>query len=151
MSDFYTPHYFEPVVAAGVRYSYTGALTEPRQVLRGGYLSWQDAASGHWWQETLFDGDQPEFTDLGAIDQKKAGNARAAIDRITMQYTLKAVALGRQKAEAAGLTAAVVEHGSAANAYAWREQIDEILGAARKTAFSAPSTRRRPARRTTKG
>jgi hypothetical protein len=147
VSDFYTPHYFDPVDAPGVRYSYTGAITEPHQVLRGGYLSWQDAASGHWWQETFFEGDQPEFTDLGPIDQRKSGNVRAAIDRLTMPYTLKALARGRQKAQAAGLTAAVVRHSSSANASAWREQIDEILGGARKTALAAPSGRRRPARR----
>ncbi len=40
VSDFYTPNYLDPVVASGVRYSYTGAITEPRQVLHGGYLSW---------------------------------------------------------------------------------------------------------------
>ena len=40
VSDFYTPNYLDPVAASGVRYSYTGAITEPRQVLRGGYLSW---------------------------------------------------------------------------------------------------------------
>src|SRR5271167_4389847 len=37
VSDFYTPNYFDPVRAAGVRYSYTGAITSPRQVLKGGY------------------------------------------------------------------------------------------------------------------
>jgi hypothetical protein len=87
VSDFYTPNYFDPVKAAGVRYSYTGALTEPRQVLPGGYLSWQDAASGHWWQEVWFGSDQPEFRDLGVIDQKANGNVRAVIDRATMGST----------------------------------------------------------------
>ncbi|HEY2138731.1 MAG TPA: hypothetical protein VGH00_01525, partial [Chthoniobacterales bacterium] len=38
VSDFYTPSYFDPVKAAGVRYSFTGAITGPRQVLKGGYL-----------------------------------------------------------------------------------------------------------------
>ena len=42
VSDFYTPNYFDPVKAGGVRYSFTGAITEPLQVLLGGYLSWQD-------------------------------------------------------------------------------------------------------------
>src|SRR5439155_15221952 len=51
VSDFYTPNYFDPVKAQGVRYSYTGALTEPRQVLPGGYLSWHDPVSDHWFQE----------------------------------------------------------------------------------------------------
>src|SRR6516164_3433509 len=92
VSDFYTPNYFDPVKGAGVRYSYTGALTEPRQVLPGGYLSWQDAASGHWWQEVWFGTDQPEFRDLGVIDQKANGNVRAVIDRGTMGSTMKAIA-----------------------------------------------------------
>jgi hypothetical protein len=76
VSDFYTPHYFDPVTASGVRYSYTGAITRPRQVLRGGYLSWKDSVSGHWWQETWFDGGQPGFRDIGAADTK-AGSIRS--------------------------------------------------------------------------
>jgi hypothetical protein len=39
VSDFITPHYFEPHLLPGVRYSFTGAITAPRQVLRGGYLT----------------------------------------------------------------------------------------------------------------
>ena len=54
VSDFYTPHYFDPTHAESTRYSYTGALTRPRQVLRGGYLSWHDPVSDHWWQEIYF-------------------------------------------------------------------------------------------------
>ena len=38
VSDFYTPKYFDPVAAPGVRYSFTGSLTGPLQMLRGGYL-----------------------------------------------------------------------------------------------------------------
>jgi hypothetical protein len=67
------------VKASGVRYSYTGAITEPRQVLRGGYLSWEDPASGSWWQETWFEGNEPTFRNLGPIDQKANGNVRAVI------------------------------------------------------------------------
>src|SRR5215468_8117983 len=33
VSDFYSPAYFDPVVNAAVRYSFTGALKKPRQVL----------------------------------------------------------------------------------------------------------------------
>jgi hypothetical protein len=49
VSDFYTPEYFSPVQASGVRYSFQGNITAPRQVLDGGYLSWQ-AGDGHIWQ-----------------------------------------------------------------------------------------------------
>lgn len=47
VSDFYTPAFFDPVQVDGVRYSYTGAITAPRQVLEDGYLSWYDPATEH--------------------------------------------------------------------------------------------------------
>lgn len=42
MADFYTPRYFDPVAVNGVRYSFTGALEQPRQILDGGYLTFLD-------------------------------------------------------------------------------------------------------------
>jgi hypothetical protein len=66
VSDFYTPHYFDPVRNPSVRYSFTGAIDEPRKVLPGGYLSWLEPQSRHVWQETWFEGDQPVFVDLSA-------------------------------------------------------------------------------------
>ena len=147
VSDFYTPNYFDPVKAAGVRYSYTGALTEPRQVLPGGYLSWQDAASGHWWQEVWFGTDQPEFRDLGVIDQKANGNVRAVIDRGTMGSTMKAIARGRTKSEAAGITAAAISPSAVTRAAMWRERTNEILEGARKDSGDRAGTARRAAPR----
>jgi hypothetical protein len=146
VSDFYTPQFFDPVAAAGTRYSFTGAIKEPRQVLSGGYLSWMDPVSGHWWQEIFFDGDTPTFRDIGAIDQK-AGNLRAAIDRLTSGDTLKAVARGRTEAKAAGLSAAVVAAGSTSMAVTWRQQIAQILGQSSKGPSGQDSTKRRPAPR----
>jgi hypothetical protein len=40
VSDFLTPHYYDPVVTPGTRYSFTGAIKAPRQILPGGYISW---------------------------------------------------------------------------------------------------------------
>jgi hypothetical protein len=146
VSDFYTPNYFDPVKAAGVRYSYTGALTEPRQVLPGGYLSWQDAASGHWWQEIWFGTSQSTFRDLGAIDQKANGNVRAVIDRQTMGDTMQAIARGRKEAAAAGLTVAAISPGTTTRAAMWREQTSQILGGGRKGAGPQAASGRRAAR-----
>jgi len=39
VSDFYSVRFFDPVAARGVRYSFTGAIRRPREVIRGGYLS----------------------------------------------------------------------------------------------------------------
>jgi len=50
VSDFYTPDFFAPATVPGVRYSFRGNLQAPRQVLDGGYLSWQNPADGHVWQ-----------------------------------------------------------------------------------------------------
>jgi len=150
VSDFYTPNYFDPVVGSGVRYSYTGALTEPRQVLQGGYLSWLEPVSGHWWQEIWFDGAQATFRDIGPVDQKASGNVRAAIDRITMPDTLKALARGRRQAKAAGLTAAIAGQSSIAKAARLREQINEMLGRPPREPSAPSGVERRSARRVRK-
>lgn len=126
MSDFYTPRYFDPVVASGVRYSFTGPITEPRQVLRGGYLSWHDPVSDHWWQETWFGGSAPRFRDLGVLNAS-AGSIRAQIDRITAKDTARSIEPGRPVAAAAGLLARVVQDSAASKAAHWREQISALL------------------------
>jgi len=127
VSDFYTPNYFDPVTAPGVRYSFTGAITEPRQVLPGGYLSWHDPPSDHWWQEIFFGGSEPTFRDIGQLDAK-GGSLRAQIDRITAVDQAKAMAAGRSAARVAGLAAAVVRQSCSSKATHWREQISQILG-----------------------
>jgi hypothetical protein len=125
VSDFYTPQYFDPVAAEGTRYDFTGNITEPRQVLRGGYLSWHDPISNHWWQEIFF-GAQPQFRDIGVFDAS-AGSLRAWVDAQTDHPGIDqgldkssaklqaAVAVGGETAEAASAKAA-----------AWRDQITEI-------------------------
>ncbi|MCX6314516.1 MAG: hypothetical protein NTX08_07275 [Sphingobacteriales bacterium] len=82
LSDFYTPHYFDPVTSSAIRYSYTGAITAPKQVLKGGYLSWLDPATGKWWQASYF-GTSLQIYDISAKMNQQAGALRARIDRIT--------------------------------------------------------------------
>lgn len=65
VSDFYTHGFFDPSATAGTRYSFTGAIKRPRQVLRGGYVSWRVPSTGEWWQQTFF-GSSPRFVNLGA-------------------------------------------------------------------------------------
>ena len=42
VSDFYTPRYFDPVRVDAIRYSYTGALEYPLDILDDGYITWID-------------------------------------------------------------------------------------------------------------
>jgi hypothetical protein len=63
VSDFYTPRYFDPVSAgSGVRYSFSGKITRPRQVLPGGYLSWLNPQTGKMQQLQYFG--QPTIIDI---------------------------------------------------------------------------------------
>ena len=130
VSDFYTPHYFDPVRNSATRYSFTDAIKKPRQVLRGGYLSWQVPKTGEWWQETWF-GARAQFRSLGTLDASK-GSIRSQIDRMTSSKTMEAIAPGREAATAAGLTAAVVSKATSERGSALQAQIDAICGGGKK-------------------
>ena len=82
LSDFYTPHYFDPVISSAIRYSFTGVITKPKQVLKGGYLSWLDPATGKWWQATFF-GTHLRVDDISGKMDMLEGSLRSRIDRIT--------------------------------------------------------------------
>jgi hypothetical protein len=127
VSDFYTPRFFEPHRADGCRYSFTGAIKKPREILRGGYISWHEPVSNHWWQQIWF-GEDKEFRDLGVFDAT-AGSLRAWVDSQTEHPGIDqglppsnptltaAVAVGEQTSESAN-----------AKAVSWREQIAAIKG-----------------------
>jgi hypothetical protein len=129
VSDFYTPRFFDPVHSAATRYSFTDAIKRPRQVLRGGYLSWHDPKTDHWWQQTWF-GSRKEYRDLGVFDVAQHGSLRAFIDANTehpgidkglpkSDRSLKgAVRLGRE-----------TESSSASKAAAWRQQTAALIEA----------------------
>lgn len=99
VSDFYTPHYFDPTTAGGVRYSYTGSITEPRQVLPGGYLSWTDPATDEWWQCRYFTSKQ-EIVSLGS-PKRDGRSLRSMIDELTGIHIHDSVKPGRGAKESA--------------------------------------------------
>lgn len=125
VSDFYTPRFFDPVTSC-VRYSFTDALKKPRDILRGGYLSWLEPVSGEWWQKTWFSGNQPRFVNLGPLSAA-GGSFRAQIDRRTANETAKAVKPGRKMAKRAGQPRKNILASSTAKASALRRQIDHII------------------------
>jgi hypothetical protein len=149
VSDFYTPEYFDPVQSAGVRYSFTGAITEPRQVLQGGYLSWQDPISSHFFQERRIDTIEPEFEDLGAPTDDSL-TPREFIDRTTDKFTQAAMKAGRKAATmASNLTPRKLDQAMAAQAKRWQELLDKVAGggqAGRKADARRAATVRRPPR-----
>jgi len=113
VSDFYTPSYFDPVASSGVRYAFSGSITEPRQVLEGGYLTWREPVSQHWFQKHV-EGGQSQIKDLGqiepgmnslrtTIDTRTKGVERfgkLAQDRPSMQKAQKRYQSGRAGSQA---------------------------------------------------
>jgi hypothetical protein len=122
VSDFYSSSYFDPIASPAVRYSFTQAITRPRQVLRGGYLSWHDPIGNHWWQQTWF-GAKASIRDLGVFSRSKEGvSARTWVygktperRRYTMAPALTASA-SREDTE-------LYEDPAIAKAKSWRKQV----------------------------
>jgi hypothetical protein len=104
VSDFCLPAYFDPLGVTGGRYSYTGAMTAPHQVLPGGYLSWRVPATGDWFQRNLMGG-HDEFRNLGPIQPDAMMSLRAMIDGQSAPARrlshLKANSVGAKKAKRA--------------------------------------------------
>jgi hypothetical protein len=125
VSDFYTPHFFDPVTNPAVRYSFTGAIKKPRQVLKGGYLSWHDPVTDHWFQETFFKGSSPKFVDLGQLTAKQGESIRTLIYRLTPEAFAARRLLGRPLS-AARASIEVVDESTNSKAETWRKQIAEL-------------------------
>src|SRR5262249_55400812 len=69
-------------VSPGVRYSFTGRITRPREILPGGYISWLNPALGTMQQLRWFGA--PEVIDLpGHPAQSARGTLRGFVDENT--------------------------------------------------------------------
>jgi hypothetical protein len=82
VSDFCTPHYFDPLKSRSVRYSFSGQVSGPHEVLDGGYLSWFDPQTRHLFQ-LLVDGKKSTIVDRGEIPLA-AESLRAFSDRVSV-------------------------------------------------------------------
>lgn len=133
VSDFYTPHFFDPVAADGVRYSFTGAITKPLEVLDGGYLSWWDPTTRHVFQQFVT-GTKKRVDDQGPLP-KGFATLRSFTDSITNKLRRD---LKKEAPRGAMLTAAAtgmkvthskVDISQEANAASLRAQIEAIMKA----------------------
>ena len=73
VSDFITPHFYDPMVTPGTRYSFTGAIKGPRQILPGGYISWVNSQKDEWQQLMYVDPSKPPtIQNIGKADSGKS-------------------------------------------------------------------------------
>lgn len=127
VSDFITPHFYDPVQADGVRYSFGGNIEKPRSIREGGYISFLDRTTNHWWQQVWFGTSQPTFRDLGRMTDR-AGSLRSAIDAKTQtaQRIAQAGPQSLKYADARTLTAQIKKT-TASRAQGWRDQIEALM------------------------
>jgi hypothetical protein len=67
VSDFITPHFYDPTSSASVSYSFGGNVKAPHQVLKNGYVSFGDPLTNHWYQ-VVFEGRKAVTKSLGILD-----------------------------------------------------------------------------------
>src|SRR6185503_17586464 len=131
VSDFYTPNYFDPVASPSVRYSFTGAIKAPRVVLKGGYISWHDPISDHWFQQTWFSGTKPRFRDIGKLTAKQGENMRALLYRNTPErYAVRKLA--GEALQLAQSTMSSQTDTANAKAKSLRARVKQVIATARK-------------------
>jgi hypothetical protein len=85
VSDFITPHFYDPVATSGTRYSFGGNITRPRQILPGGYISYTDPQSEEV-EQILFLGPTPVHRNLGPAS---GSSLRVFVDGKTYQQVQK--------------------------------------------------------------
>ncbi len=131
VSDFYTPNYFDPVASPSVRYSFTGAIKAPRQVLKGGYISWHDPISDEWFQETFFSGTKPRFRSLGKLTAKQGENLRAMLYyRTPERYSVRK--LEGESLQLAQTTMSSFKGTANAKAKSLRARVKQVIATAKK-------------------
>jgi len=87
VSDFITPHYYDPQVSPGTHYSFTGALKAPRQLLPGGYISFINLETEEWQQILWVDPSKPpQLNNLGPATGQ---SLRVWVDAQVTQYKEK--------------------------------------------------------------
>jgi hypothetical protein len=86
VSDFITPHFYDPVVTSAVRDSFSGHITAPRQLLPGGYISFVDPRADELKQILWLDKAPVERT----LGQAKGLSLRAFVDGKTAELVANA-------------------------------------------------------------
>jgi hypothetical protein len=124
VSDFFTPHFFDPLPAPGTRYTFTGALERPRTIAKDGYFSWHDPVTDEWFQQVYF-GNAPSFRNLGKLSHRD-GSIRDLIYRLTPEaLTVRKASSAERLVAASSVNLSLAA--SAAKSKTLRREIDRVL------------------------
>lgn len=78
LSDFITPHYYDPNGASGTLYSFRGNVKGPHTVLESGYVSFGNPVTNEWYQIVVTNS-QAQVRDLGKLN-RNGRSLRETID-----------------------------------------------------------------------
>ena len=78
LSDFITPHYYDPNGSSGSLYSFRGNIKSPHTVLDSGYVSFGNPVTNEWFQIIVTNG-QVQVRDLGKLN-RNGRSLRETID-----------------------------------------------------------------------
>ena len=123
VSDFYTPNFFDPQKVSSVRYSYTGAIKAPCEILKNGYISWKDPATGKWFQATYF-GTKPVIKPINGMEDYGT-SLRAQMDRLTKNPNLNSAFVAKSKAHSK-IQSNVFKSGISAGA-SWTKELSQYI------------------------
>jgi hypothetical protein len=84
VSDFITPHFYDLQPTPASRYSFTGAVTRPRQILPGGYISWVDPQTNDMQQILWVDASRPP--QLNNLGPATSASLRLYVEEKTRHY-----------------------------------------------------------------
>jgi hypothetical protein len=113
VSDFITPHFYDGTAVPGTKYSFRSNILRPRQLLKGGYISYQQS-DGSWQQILWVDPSQPpQYNNLSSV-----GAARSLREEVhsAMGPELDTAKHG-QRRKAHGLPQAIAARVSAHHAH----------------------------------
>lgn len=126
LSDFITPHYYDPDGSTGAQYSFQGNIKQPHTVLEGGYVSFGNPVDNNWYQIIVQNG-KSIVRDLGVIQSSQGKSLRELVDRAVREirkgeyYRIKAP--GQAKAAKKAVAAVPFASSSAARAKFLRASI----------------------------
>jgi len=130
VSDFITPQYYDPSQTVAARYSFGGNIQSPHQVLDGGYVSFGDPKTNHWYQ-VLVENGKAVTKSLGII-QTNGRSLRETIDDLSRKShdnnRFQARTAKTMKAAAgAAANGGTYAESSAARAKELRQKIDSLF------------------------
>ena len=110
VSDFYCPRYFDPVLPDRDRYSFTGAIGRPLEILEGGYLSWIDPGDSSLYMLGAGETVETQVADLDDLKRSTAA-LRTIVDTspLTPKLSGRTLRPASTAFTASGTVAAVAE------------------------------------------